>query len=129
MSLFYNRISLHFVISEENSGLLTVAGSSAGIQAMQRQRSSQSTMVHSTSALGVNDLPEKRDASDHLTSDDLPATLEGGEDDYKYVTGFKLVIVMVSVTLVAFVMMLDLSIVSTVSCTKSRVGEIGIPTN
>jgi hypothetical protein len=36
------------------------------------------------------------------------------DEDYKYVTGFKLVIVMISVTLVGFLVMLDTSIISTV---------------
>jgi hypothetical protein len=42
------------------------------------------------------------------------ATARAGEDEYQYVTGFKLTIVMVSVTLVGFLIMLDTSIISTV---------------
>lgn len=38
-----------------------------------------------------------------------------GYQDYKYVTGFKLAIVIVSVTMVCFLVMLDLSIIATVS--------------
>ena len=37
------------------------------------------------------------------------------QDQYEYVTGFKLVIVIVAITLVAFLMMLDMSIIVTVS--------------
>ena len=40
---------------------------------------------------------------------------EIGHEEYEYVTGFKLAIVIVSVTLVFFLVMLDLSIIATVS--------------
>lgn len=45
-------------------------------------------------------------------------TGEANEEEWQYVTGFKLGVVIVSVTLVAFVMMLDMSIVSTVISSK-----------
>ena len=38
-----------------------------------------------------------------------------GQKDHQYVTGFKFAIVMVSLTLVFFLVMLDLSIITTVS--------------
>lgn len=40
---------------------------------------------------------------------------EISSEEYRYVTGFKLAIVIISVTLVFFLVMLDLSIISTVS--------------
>lgn len=40
---------------------------------------------------------------------------ESGNDEYEYLTGFKLAIVLFLVTLVFFLVMLDLSIVATVS--------------
>lgn len=40
---------------------------------------------------------------------------EVSHEEYQYVTGFKLAVVIVSVTLVVFLVMLDLSIVATVS--------------
>ena len=40
---------------------------------------------------------------------------DSGCEDYEYVTGFKLAIVIASVTMVFFLVMLDLSIVATVS--------------
>jgi hypothetical protein len=42
-------------------------------------------------------------------------TTEAGDEENKYVTGFKLVIVIIAVTMAAFLMLLDTSIISTVS--------------
>lgn len=42
------------------------------------------------------------------------ATAKAAEPEYEYITGVKLLLVMASVTLVAFLMMLDMSIIVTV---------------
>jgi hypothetical protein len=50
----------------------------------------------------------------HHPSDPSIETATAGNEDYKYVTGLKLTFVMISVTLVGFLMMLDTSIIATV---------------
>ena len=42
-------------------------------------------------------------------------TQDTDNEEYQYVTGFKLAIIMVSMTLIFFLVMLDLSIITTVS--------------
>lgn len=49
------------------------------------------------------------------------------EEDYKYITGPKLAVVIVSVTLVAFLMMLDLAIIATVSQDRAISGDDCMP--
>lgn len=43
------------------------------------------------------------------------SALDSNEKEYEYLTGFKLAALMFSITLVAFLMLLDTSVVSTVS--------------
>ena len=57
---------------------------------------------------------EKKKMPEELSSESVENS-EPGHEEYKYVTGFKLAIVIVSVTLVFFLVMLDLSIIATVS--------------
>ena len=47
-------------------------------------------------------------------------TKDTDDEEYQYVTGFKLAIIMVSMTLIFFLVMLDLSIITTVSHTLMR---------
>ena len=42
------------------------------------------------------------------------------DEEYQYVSGFKLALIMVSMTLIFFLVMLDLSIITTVSQTLMR---------
>lgn len=51
-------------------------------------------------------------------SDEKPQQSSPAEDEDEYVTGFKLIIVIVAVTLVCFLMMLDMSIIVTVSMSR-----------
>lgn len=57
---------------------------------------------------------EKRDEARETSSEDLP-TLTSTEGDLEYVTGFKLTIVIAACTTAGFLMLLDTSIVATVS--------------
>jgi hypothetical protein len=54
-------------------------------------------------------------ASPAENADDGPKKASPDEEEYEYVTGFKRSIIIISVTLVAFLMMLDMSIIVTVS--------------
>lgn len=60
----------------------------------------------------------ERDPTATKTADELSdvaaAASPAGEDDHGYVTGVKLTVVMISVTLVGFLIMLDTSIIATV---------------
>jgi len=56
--------------------------------------------------------PIPQDPEQDTNKDSEPETAAREEQDY--ITGFKLVLVLVSVTLVAFLMMLDMSIIATV---------------
>jgi len=70
----------------------------------------------------VADLPSDGDDLEKVKETPTPeepaitniATARVSEDEYQYVAGFKLTIVMVSMTLVGFLIMLDTSIISTV---------------
>jgi hypothetical protein len=70
----------------------------------------------------VADLPSDGDDLEKVKKTPTPeqpaiaskTTARASEDEYQYVTSFKLTIVMVSVTLVGFLIMLDTSIISTV---------------
>ena len=59
---------------------------------------------------------EKTDDEGHVMSDNTETAKESEET--QYVTGFKLGIVLFSTTLVAFLMLLDLAIIVTVSHTR-----------
>ncbi len=60
------------------------------------------------------DLPTDPITSSDEDSGNTGTKAEDDADKYEYITGVKLAIVMASVTLVAFLVMLDQSIVSTV---------------
>jgi hypothetical protein len=70
----------------------------------------QSSNTDNSKAVEETQIPQQ-------LSDASIETASAGEDDYEYVTGFKLAIVTISVTLVAFLIMLDTSIISTVRLT------------
>lgn len=58
--------------------------------------------------------PQRKDSdTDALPREDV-VSQGNGQKDHQYVTGFKFAIVMVSLTLVFFLVMLDLSIITTV---------------
>jgi hypothetical protein len=57
-------------------------------------------------------MPSTPQDSENDTDKTLEQTTTG--EEHEYITGFKLVIAMVSVTLVAFLMLLDMSIIVTV---------------
>jgi hypothetical protein len=59
--------------------------------------------------------PEVNIASATEKHSDADQKVDGGEEAYEYVTGIKLWLVVASVTLIAFLMMLDMSIIVTVS--------------
>ena len=61
----------------------------------------------------------KEESTEKISTSSVNSHISGhqagsSDDEYVYVTGFKLMIVMVSVTLVGFLIMLDTSIVATV---------------
>jgi hypothetical protein len=59
--------------------------------------------------------PVMTDHVPNLRSDTIIETAGASEGEFEYVVGFKLIIVMISVTSVGFLIMLDTSIISTVS--------------
>lgn len=83
-------------------------------------------MDHASDAAPSPDLPEasavqpentKEDAAQSPTTsnpDELPATPGAGPDEGEMVTGFKLAVIMIAITMAAFLMLLDVSIVATV---------------
>ena len=69
----------------------------------------------SHSAFDINDLQGIEETTIlNQPSGSRIETTTAGDEEYKNVTGFKLTIVMISVTPIAFLIMLDTSIVSTV---------------
>jgi hypothetical protein len=79
-----------------------------------------SSMSPSTNETSDTEKPEgikESSIPDQLT-DSPVETAASGDEDYKYVTGFKLAIVIISVTFVAFLMMLDTAIVATVRLSR-----------
>lgn len=70
--------------------------------------------------------PEKRDHIDEIPPKELGNTQEVVEDVEKreYLSGVQLWLVLASVTLVAFVMLLDMSIIVTASSSKSAICHI-----
>lgn len=66
-------------------------------------------------------------ATANQPSSSILRTNKDCEEDYKYITGLKLAVVIVSVTLVAFLMMLDLSIIVTVSQDRAISGDDCVP--
>lgn len=59
--------------------------------------------------------PQRQDSDTNALPEVNVVSQGNGQKDDQYVTGFKFLIVMVSLTLVFFLVMLDLSIITTVS--------------
>ena len=76
---------------------------------------SNSAQILNTAVLADAKPSEQTSITDEIHSDEVSKTPVTSDEEYEYIAGFKLTIVMVSVTMVAFLMMLDLSIISTVS--------------
>jgi hypothetical protein len=74
--------------------------------------------VISDSATDVDNEGHIDDNSTHeKVSDDIAKTAEAAEPEHEYISGVQLWLVMSSVTLVVFLMLLDISIIVTVSLT------------
>lgn len=74
--------------------------------------------VISDSATDVDNEGHIDDNSTHeKVSDDIAKTAEAAEPEHEYISGVQLWLVMSSVTLVVFLMLLDISIIVTVSVT------------
>lgn len=59
--------------------------------------------------------PSQKSDGEKQTEQTLKSPEQGDTAEYEFVTGFKLAMVIVSVTMVAFILMLDTSIIATVS--------------
>ncbi len=79
---------------------------------MEKQNSLDSVPIADRQLCADGEQPQRH--STELSSEGVVRP-EISHEDYEYVTGFKLAIVIVSVTLVFFLVMLDLSIIATVS--------------
>ena len=66
-----------------------------------------------SNAIGEKSETQVINSKEHGTESAEPQDTDN--EEYQYVTGFKLAIIMVSMTLIFFLVMLDLSIITTVS--------------
>ena len=84
---------------------------------MEKQDTLESVAIahHLPSADGEK--PQVHSETPDALSRENEQSQENSQGEHQYVTGFKLAIVMVSLTLVFFLVMLDLSIIATVSQT------------
>ena len=67
--------------------------------------------------------PQRQLSNQDALSQENAQRNESGHEEQQYVTGFKFAIIMVSLTLVFFLVMLDMSIVSTV-CTVREITSL-----
>ena len=64
---------------------------------------------------GDNEEPQRQTLGSNPISSESVNKQETSDQEYQYVTGFKLAVVIGSVTMVCFLLFLDLSIIATVS--------------
>jgi hypothetical protein len=74
----------------------------------------------------VTDANMEKSSAQERQSDDSVTTLEAELPEHEYATGVKLVLIIASVTLVSFLMMLDMSIIATVGfhIVRLKVGKL-----
>jgi hypothetical protein len=73
-----------------------------------------------TTEVGVSTTPHVHDQGTEKESEVSIKSTEAPKDEYQYVTGFKFTIVMIAITLICFLVILDISIVVTVSHRSPR---------
>lgn len=82
---------------------------------MEEPPKSKSVSVEDGQPSADGEKPQRQGSDTDALRRENVGSQANGQTDHQYVTGFKFAIVMVSLTLVFFLVMLDLSIITTVS--------------
>lgn len=110
MTGFLQRYFVYLVLHHPDTPLLTLNP----LSLMEQHNTSDSVPVADhQSNLDGEKAQEQTSNADQLSSENVEIQ-EIGRQEYNYITGFKLAIVIFSLTMVFFLVMLDMSIITTV---------------